>query len=43
MTVTCKFAWYDFWIGLFWNRRAKALYICPVPMFAIRISWRREP
>jgi hypothetical protein len=31
------FRWYDFWIGAFYDRRDKILYICPVPMFGVAI------
>lgn len=23
-----KFAWYDMWVGAFWDRREKRLYLC---------------
>lgn len=25
------FAWYDIWIGAYWDRKARVLYICPIP------------
>lgn len=34
-----QFLWYDFWIGLYYDRAGKVLYICPLPMCVIRI-WR---
>ncbi len=39
MKVRIFFAWYDLWVGAYYNRIAKALYICPVPMICIRLSW----
>ena len=32
MTVRFIFAWYDFWVGLFYDRSKKCLYVFPVPM-----------
>lgn len=36
------FAWYDFWIGWYWDRQRRRLYIFPVPMFGIMIEFRKE-
>jgi hypothetical protein len=36
------FAWYDFWIGLFWDRKKKWLYIFPVPCIGILIKLDAE-
>ena len=35
--VRLFFAWYDFWIGAYYDRREKVLYICPLPMLVIRV------
>lgn len=37
------FAWYDFWVGVFWDAKKHALYIFPIPMFGVRIRvWGRR-
>ena len=36
------FAWYDFWIGVYYDRKARALYICPLPMCVFKISFDDE-
>lgn len=38
MEVTFFFAWYDFWIGVYYDRLDEVLYICPLPMCVIRID-----
>jgi hypothetical protein len=38
MSVRVFFAWYDFWIGAYYDRDARALYICPLPMLVIRLG-----
>lgn len=38
------FAWYDGWIGFFYDRKKKILYICfPFPMIVLSIQRRTEP
>ena len=39
MKIRIFFAWYDIWIGFYWNNLVKTLYICPIPMICIRISF----
>jgi len=38
MKVRLVFAWYDFWIGIFFDRTKRRLYVFPVPCFGIRID-----
>lgn len=43
MTVESFFRWYDLWIGAYYDRKAKRLYVCPIPMVGFWIELRREP
>jgi hypothetical protein len=36
-------AWYDFWVGLYWNGAKRRLYILPIPCFGIYIDFKKEP
>lgn len=38
--ISFFFAWYDFWIGMFYDQKKKALYVCPVPCCVIKIEKR---
>ena len=36
------FAWYDFWIGLFWDRAKRRHYVLPIPCCGIVIDFATE-
>lgn len=36
--LTVAFAWFDLWIGLYFDYTAKIVYWCPVPM--IILAWK---
>jgi len=42
MKIKPLFAWYDFWIGIYWDRQNKTLYIMPIPMFGIKILYHNH-
>ena len=42
MKVKAFWAWYDFWVGFFWDGKKRALYICVLPTLVIKI-WRESP
>lgn len=42
MHISVHFAWYDMWIGAYWNRASRTLYICPLPMLMVKIRPTRS-
>lgn len=32
------FRWYDLWVGAYYDRDSRALYICLLPMVGVRLS-----
>lgn len=36
------FAWYDIWIGFFWDAKQRYLYFFPVPCCGIRVRLPRR-
>jgi hypothetical protein len=43
MKVTAFFRWYDLWVGAYWDRKQRVLYLLPVPMFGVAIHFRGTP
>ena len=41
MKIRPLFAWYDMWVGAYWDRDKRKLYILPLPCIGIVIEWRR--
>jgi len=39
MRIKPIFAWYDFWIGAFYDRAKRRLYIFPLPMIGFYVEW----
>jgi hypothetical protein len=40
MKVKPMFAWYDLWVGVFWDQGKKRLYIFPFPCFGVMIQFQ---
>lgn len=38
--VSFLFAWYDLWIGAFWDSKKKWLYILPLPCLGIILKFK---
>lgn len=34
-------AWYDLWIGMYWNAQKRRLYVLPVPCLGFYIDFGR--
>lgn len=32
-------AWYDIWIGAYWDIGHRTLYVCPLPMIVLRFQF----
>lgn len=43
MTVRLIFAWYDLWIGAFWDQAKRRLYILPIPCIGIMLDFGELP
>lgn len=41
MQVHLFFAWFDFWVGVYYDRRNRRVYILPLPMIGLMLEWGR--
>lgn len=42
MKIRPIFAWYDLWVGAFWDRTKRRLYILPLPCVGVVIQFATE-
>jgi hypothetical protein len=42
VSVRLFFRWYDIWIGAYYDRANRTLYVCPLPMVGLRIARESE-
>lgn len=42
MRIRPLFAWYDFWVGAYWDAKNRRLYVLPVPMLGVVIQFGGE-
>lgn len=39
LRVRLFFAWYDFWVGAFYDQKKRVLYICLLPMVVLELRY----
>lgn len=39
MSAGLSFAWYDLWVGAYWDRKTRTLYVCPLPCVLITLTF----
>lgn len=39
MRIRSLFAWYDLWVGAYWDRHNRKLYILPLPCIGVVIEF----
>ena len=42
MSIGFVMAWYDLWIGFYWNQTKRRLYFLPLPCIGIYIEFKEH-
>jgi len=42
MKIRLIFAWYDFWIGFYFDKKNKTLYFLPIPTLGFKIIFKKK-
>lgn len=37
MMIKIRWRWFDLWVGAYWSRGDRVLYICPLPTVVIEV------
>lgn len=37
-----RFAWYDLWVGVYWDQKKRVLHVCPFPTLLFSFQLRRK-
>lgn len=43
MKISAFLAWYDLWIGAFYDQKKRILYVCPLPCCVLKIEFGATP
>ncbi len=38
MKIKIFFAWYDFWVGIYYAQKERAIYVCLIPTVVIKLE-----
>ena len=42
MKVRLFFEWFDMWVGVYWSKESRTLYICPLPMVVLALEFKKS-